>query len=79
MGGKSSSGFTIDTDPSDQSKYVNYKGATNLDGGGFCSLRAKDAQTPFDLSGFDGICVSMKSAVNFKYKFYVNDAPFSYQ
>ena len=38
MGGKSRSGFTVEADAN--SKYINFKGVTNLDGGGFCSMKS---------------------------------------
>jgi len=70
MGGKSHSDFTIQVDEKDQSRYVAYEGVTNLNGGGFCTIR--DAlETPADLSSFAGICVSMRSAVKKTYQFYL--------
>ena len=78
MGGRSKSSFTVEVDANDGSKYINFKGNTVLDGGGFCSIRAKECAPPMDFSSFDGICVSMRSAQNFKYKFYIFDTPQSY-
>jgi hypothetical protein len=30
--------------------------------------------SPFDLSGYDGLCIRMRSAENLKYKFNVQDS-----
>lgn len=71
MGGRSKSHFSVQSDQNE--KYIAFEGATNLDGGGFCSVQTNEFQAPYDLSSFAGICVSMKSAVKLNYGFHLSD------
>jgi len=72
MGGKSHSEFFIDKDESDSSSFVAFNGVTNLNGGGFCSVK-DSMETPADLSSFAGICVSLRSAAKHTFEFGLTD------
>ena len=52
---------------------VRFSGATNTDGGGFCSVRTKNFEPPFDLSQYNGLVFEAKSSKTFKYKFTLRD------
>ena len=73
MGGKSQSEFIVKEDI-DGTKYIELKGVTTLEKGGFCSIKtSKIPNNYYDMSYYDGICVKMRSAKNSKYKFYLWD------
>ena len=53
MGGKSLSSAKV-VEGYD-GNYVRFSGETNTDGGGFCSVRTKNFEPPFDLSNYNGL------------------------
>ena len=74
-GGTSKSGFIVKEDI-DGTKYINFKGVTSIENGGFCSIKTSDIhKIYYDMNSYDGICVQMRSAKNSKYKFYLWDFP----
>ena len=71
MGGKSESSAKV-LELKD-GNFVKFAGATNTQGGGFCSVRTKNFEPSFDLSEFNGITFKARSLKNFKYKFNLRD------
>jgi hypothetical protein len=41
MGGRSRSSFSVEIDKNDNEKYINFKGVTNVIGGGICIVRTR--------------------------------------
>ena len=71
MGGKSLSSAKVLELKNDN--FVRFSGATNTDGGGFCSVRTKNFEPPFDLKEYSGLVFEAKSSKTFKYKFTLRD------
>ena len=61
------SAFACEKEKNTTDYHLVFKGDVSLRGGGFCGVRSKFADPPFDLSSFNGIYFKTKSMENYQY------------